>query len=82
MKTIEIHVEALKGDKVMVKNYRRGGLWELGEVLSVDARISKNAYYISYRVMLLRKSTGQRRNGMPLFLTVGEEAIESCTPKN
>lgn len=82
MKTIEVKVKVMEGKGCIVKNYRRKPAeWENGTVRHVAAHIRPDGTYgVTYSVLLDRRTTGRSRmfpdGGAPIFLHVGDEAIE------
>ncbi len=84
---IEVGIKALPGDKVRARNYRAGGVWEDGVVHYTDVSILHDpkergrghaaAWHTKYRVLLTRKSN----TGNYLFITVGDDGIESLKKK-
>lgn len=82
MKTIKVNIKVLVGQKCIVQNYRsKYKEWENGTCTRVEAGFYQDGRYsVSYHVMLDRKTTGRSRmypdGGAPMFLTVGDNAIE------
>lgn len=75
MHEVKILFKALPNDRVLVRNYRRDGITEVGMVLDAEAKVYSNGTGVAkYRVQLYRKSN----KGNLLFLYVDNEAIEKA----
>jgi len=79
---VEIKVKA--GDDCIAKNYRsKFGQWENGTVTHVTVEITNELKYsVHYRVRLDRviEYPNKPWKNHHLFLTVGNDKIDACTP--
>lgn len=77
--TITGDLECLPDEKVMVRNYRRGNVWESGVCTDVCVHVLKGGSHVSYEVRLDREpAPNKRRRKMvrPLTLQVSDGAIK------
>lgn len=87
-KTIQVQVKVMEDQDCIVKNYRRKPAeWENGTVHDVSIKIKRDgSYRVTYRVRLERRSASRSKvypiGGAPIFIHVGDDAIESHFTKN